>query len=123
MIRTSKLIIPLLTAVTAFLIMIVISEGSSGATITVDVNGNGDFETIQDAIDNATADDTIEVWEGEYQENIEVDKAVDLIGNGSDLTTIHGGWTGDVVNITSDWVNMSGFRLIFGFGFGSGMHT
>jgi len=94
--------------------IVLISLSACADTITVAKDGNGDYETIQDAIDNASPGDTIEVWEGEYQENIAVNKNVDLIGNGSDVTTIHGGWTGDVVSITTDWVNMSGFRLIHG---------
>jgi hypothetical protein len=36
---------------------------------------------------------------------------VNLIGNGSKNSTIDGGGSGDVVKITGDWVNMSGFMV------------
>jgi len=44
-----------------------------------------------------------------------VHRSVDIIGEGSDKTTIDGGGTGDVVRITSDGVNISGF-LVTGSG-------
>ena len=77
-------------------------------TIIVDANGNGDHTTIQNAIYAAKTGDTIKVWEGTYQENIVVDIPIDLVGNGSGVTTIDAGGEGDVVQITADWVNMSG---------------
>jgi len=81
--------------------------------------GDGSWEKpynkIQDAIDNATEGDTIRVWEGTYEENVVVDKSVSLIGNGSEEVTIDGGENGDVVRITADWVNISGF-LVMGSG-------
>jgi parallel beta-helix repeat protein len=57
--------------------------------LTVDDDGDGDFIHIQDAIDNATAGTTIEVYSGEYRENITCDKQLILqgipieLGNGS----------------------------------------
>jgi len=69
------------------------------------------FQRIQDAVDNATQGDNIRVWEGIYYENVVVNKTVSLKGNGSVVTTIDGGREGDVVRITADCVNMSGFRI------------
>ena len=77
--------------------------------------GNGSlkhpFSRIQDAINNATDWDTIRVFNGTYYENVVIYKTVGLIGNGSETTTIDGGGDGDVVTITADWVNMSGFSV------------
>ncbi len=87
------------------------STDAKGKTITVDDDGNGDFTTIQDAV-NASADgDEIEVWEGVYRENVVVNRTLSLIGNGSEKTTIDGQGTGDVVTITADWCNVSGFKV------------
>jgi len=69
------------------------------------------YQKIQDAIDAAEGRDTIRVFEGTYNENVEVNKAVSLIGNGSQDTTIDGGGSGNVVRITADRVNMSGFMI------------
>ena len=75
-------------------------------------DGNGDHTSIQDAIDAAGSGDTIRVWEGTYTENVVVDKRMDLVGNGSGETTIDGERISDVVRITADRVNISGFRMI-----------
>ncbi len=79
------------------------------AAKTIYVPGN--YTTIQDAIDNATSGDTIHVWAGTYYGNVLVNKTVTLIGNGTTNTTIDGVGNGDVVKITADWVNMSGFKI------------
>lgn len=77
--------------------------------------GNGSLEapyqTIQEAVDNAKNGDTIRVFEGLYLENVVVDVMVHLIGNGSADTTINASESGDVVTITADYVNMSGFAV------------
>ena len=82
-------------------------EGTTGETIIVAQDGNGDYENIQNAIDNAIVGDTIRVWDGIYYENVVVDKSVSLVGNGSEVTTIDGGEDGDVVWISADWCNVS----------------
>lgn len=94
------------------MLLLVIGLGEvSGETITVDENGNGDYEKIQDAINAAGEGDTIRVWEGTYYENVVVNKTVSLIGNGSAITIIDGGRGGDVVVINSKKTNISGFSL------------
>jgi len=113
--RTLKccLLVILLSAV----LLLVLAAGSGeaeGRTITVDDDGGADYEKIQWAIDNATEGDTILVYEGTYYENVVVNKTLTLIGNGSEKTTIDGGGSGDVVKITADWCNMSGFTVTGG---------
>ncbi|MCK4613682.1 MAG: right-handed parallel beta-helix repeat-containing protein [Thermoplasmata archaeon] len=80
-------------------------------TWIVDDDGGADYTSIQGAVDVAEDGDTIRVYEGTYYENVVVNKSVSLIGNGSANTTIYGGGTGDVVRITADWCNVSGFRI------------
>ncbi len=93
------------------------SKDTEARTITVDENGGADYEKIQDAMDVAEDGDTVRVYEGLYEENVVVDKSVSLEGNGTDFTTIDGGGSGDVVVISADWVNLSGFTVT-----GSGDH-
>lgn len=80
-------------------------------TITVDVGGNGNYTTIQSAIDNASDGDTIHVWAGTYFENVIINKTISLIGNGTGNTTINGNGTGNVIEIVSDWVNVTGLYI------------
>ncbi len=96
-------------------------QAAEAATIVVDANGNGDYENIQDAIDAASDDDTIKVWDGYYEERITVDKRLSIIGNDS-ATTIDGSGD-DVVTIESPWVNLTGF-IIKGNGInGAGVYS
>ncbi|MCK4613222.1 MAG: right-handed parallel beta-helix repeat-containing protein, partial [Thermoplasmata archaeon] len=104
-----------LLLLTAGLALLALAIGTTAAeTITVDDDGPANYSKIQDAINNATEGDTILVKEGTYHENVIVNKTVSLIGNGSANTTIDGGGKGDIVKITADWVNVSGFRVING---------
>ncbi|UCF12616.1 MAG: right-handed parallel beta-helix repeat-containing protein [Thermoplasmatales archaeon] len=58
-------------------------------TLIVDINGNGDYTSIQDAIDNANPNDIIGIKEGVYRENnLEVHKKLTIVGNNQANTII-----------------------------------
>ncbi len=80
--------------------------------ITVNDDGGADYTKIQDAIDNANSGEIIYVWKGIYYENVIVNKTVTLIGDSPTNTTIDGGKNDNVVEITANWVNISGFKMI-----------
>ncbi len=71
-------------------------------------------KTIQSAVDNASAGDTVFVYNGTYFENVVVNKTINLTGISKDNTTIDGGGGLNVVRITANWVNVSGFTIING---------
>ena len=75
------------------------------------------YNKIQDAVNVSENGDTVRVFAGTYNENVLVNKRIDLTGNGSETTTIDAGGIGNVVNITADWVNISGFLVTGGGGF------
>jgi parallel beta-helix repeat protein len=66
---------------------------------------------IQDLIDNASTGDTIYIPSGTYYENIVINKSISLIGEDKNTTIIDGGSVGDVIDISADWVNISGFTI------------
>ena len=66
---------------------------------------------IQDLIDNASDGDTINIPNGIYYENIVIDRSINLIGEDKDNTIINGSGNEMVIDVTSDWVNISGFTL------------
>jgi len=84
-----------------------------GNTLYVGGTGTGNYSKIQDAIDNASNGDTVFVYDDSspYYENLEVDKRINLIGKNRDTTVIDGNNKTDVIRITSDWVNISGFMI------------
>jgi parallel beta-helix repeat protein len=95
---------------------------AAGSTWYVDDSGNdgtGDgssgnpWATIQHAIDTATAGDTVYVNDGNYTENVTVNKALAIQSvNGASVTTITAANnTLNVFNITADNISISGFTI------------
>ena len=81
------------------------------AIIYVDDSGGADYTTIQEAINNANPGDTIYVYNGSYNEALNVNKKVDLIGESNIDVLIDGSGNGHAVNINSDYVNFSNFSV------------
>jgi len=74
--------------------------------------GLGNYTTIQDAINNATNGDTIFVYNGTYNENVDTkQKKIILIGEDRDTTFIHGQTTDPVVRIGTSDTSVSGFTM------------
>jgi len=84
---------------------------SSGNTLYVGGTGEGNYTTIQGAIDNATDGDTVFVYSRVYDENIIVKKTIQLIGENRNTTVIDGGDKEDVVKLTADGVTVTGFTI------------
>jgi parallel beta-helix repeat protein len=93
-------------------ILIEIAEPVRGATtIYVDDDGGMDYTKIQDAINASQDGDTVFVYSGTYNEDVRVNKSINLMGESQSTTTING--TGDewAIIITEDFVNISGFKI------------
>ncbi len=76
-------------------------------------------ESIQDAINASCPRDTIYVHAGTYDENVDVDKQITLIGDGADVLTVRGVDVGDhVFEVTADYVDISGFTVTGATGYG-----
>ena len=86
---------------------------SSGNTLYVGGNGTGNYSSIQDAINDSSDGDTVFVYDDSapYYESIVVNKTINLIGEDKDTTVIDGNESGDVVYVSADWVNISGFNI------------
>lgn len=71
-----------------------------------------DGESIQTAINSAIAGDTIYVHAGTYSENIIVNKALTLQGDGAGVVTVQTNDPDiDVFTVTADYVDISGFTV------------
>jgi len=73
--------------------------------------GNGNYSSIQSAIDDSSIDDVVYVYNGIYNENIFIDKSINLIGENQDTTIIDGNNKGIVIGVISGGVNISGFTI------------
>ena len=65
---------------------------------------DGNYSSVQDAIDNASDGDIIYVFKGKYYENITVNKSITLIGENKNNTIIEG-----YIIISVNRVKISGF--------------
>lgn len=111
----------LLSSITSFVVVLATENQNEGYqpqdVLYVWANGgpgwisSSNFTTIQDAIDNASDTDTIYVWDGEYEENVDVNKTLTIIGNSTSTTIVNAGGVGHCFNISSHWANITGFFL------------
>lgn len=87
-----------------------------GNTLYVGGSGPNNYSSIQDAIDDAVDGDTVFVFNGTYHEDIDVDKSINLIGEDRDITKIiNEHWDYFAVDISADYVNISGFTITRSF--------
>ena len=76
------------------------------------INVPEDFPSIQKAINAANDGDIISVEAGKYREHIYVNKSVTLLGKGA---IIDGKRTGNVISVTEDYVEITGFIIQKGY--------
>ena len=98
----------LVTAILVVSVLAMFTAGASAADIYVNPG-----DSIQVAVDGATAGDTIHVAAGDYIENVDVNKAhLTLQGEGADVVTVTAQSEGDhVFSVTEDYVNISGLTV------------
>lgn len=68
-------------------------------------------KTIQEGLDNASAHDTIFVYNGIYIENIVIDKTLTLTGEDKNKTIIDGDYKGNSIEIIEKDVTINGFTI------------
>ena len=78
----------------------------------VDTDGSAsDFQTIQEAVNQATPGDTVYVKGGVYYEHVMVNKSVLLVGENKSTVVVDGSGTGTVFNVTAAHVCLEGFTV------------
>jgi len=84
----------------------------NGNTLYVGGDGTGNYSSIQDAVDDAVDGDTVFVYSysSPYNENVVVEKSINLIGEDKDGTVIDGMST-DPLWIKTSSVSVSGFTM------------
>jgi parallel beta-helix repeat protein len=94
--------------------LITLSKAETTETVMWIVDDDGsaaDFSSIQAAIDAAKFGDTVYVRSGHYYEHVLVNKGVKLLGENKTSTLIDGNFTGDVVTVAADDVEICGFTI------------
>ncbi|KKG08619.1 hypothetical protein EO92_18490 [Methanosarcina sp. 2.H.A.1B.4] len=96
------------------LIFLLLTGPASADTIAVDNGGEGDYKSIQKAINNANPGDTVLVYPGTYKENIVVDRELRIIsksGNPEDTIVLAATQKEHVFKVASDNVTIRGFKI------------
>ena len=75
-------------------------------------SGPGNYSKIQDAIDNASDQDTVFVYDdlSPYNESIKIDKSINLVGENKTTTVIEGY---DGIEVSADLVTINGFTVMY----------
>jgi nitrous oxidase accessory protein len=93
-------------------VFLVLASPASADTITVNNGGEGDYKSIQKAINNANPGDAILVYPGTYKESIVVDRELRIIstsGNPEDTIVLAATQKDHVFKVASDNVTIRGF--------------
>ena len=115
--RKASVVLVIVVILSSFSVLVaILPENSRAATLFVGGIGPGNYTTIQSGIDAANSGDIVYVYNGTYYENVIVNKTLSLVGESRNTTTIDGGANGDAVNVTEDWVNLTGFLVKAGLG-------
>jgi parallel beta-helix repeat protein len=82
-------------------------------TIVVDIDGGGNYTSIQEAVLSANPGDTVRVRDGTYTENVDISKLLTLVSeHGAAAVTVKAANTqDDVIAVTADHVVIEGFAL------------
>jgi S-layer protein (TIGR01567 family) len=96
------------------LAILLLASAAGAATLTVDDGGGANYTRIQDAIDNASAEDTILVYSGTYYENVHVSKQLVLRGvdNGGGKPVVDAKGNGDAITLSIGKSTLEGFTVV-----------
>jgi parallel beta-helix repeat protein len=85
----------------------------NGNTLYVGGIGPNNYTKIQDAINDASDGYIVYVYDdgSPYYERVKINKRINLIGENKETTIINGEHEGNVVTISADYVNVSGFTI------------
>ncbi len=86
------------------------STSYQGKTLYVGGIGPGNYSKIQDAIDNASDQDTVFVYEGTYYEHLKIEKNINLFGEDKEKTIIDAEGIETGIEIGAS-VRLSGFTI------------
>ena len=109
--RILAVLVGVMICVTGFFVALPMNVCATPDTLYVGGSGSGDYTTIQAAINDANPRDTIYVYAGIYYEHVTIDKSLNLVGENKNDTIVDGSGSGDVVFVTANQVNITGFTV------------
>ncbi|MCK5291759.1 MAG: right-handed parallel beta-helix repeat-containing protein [Thermoplasmata archaeon] len=109
--KGSLVVVFLVLASVSFATLTTVPLAAQATTLYVGGGGPSNYTTIQAAINASSAGDTIYVYSGIYLEHVLINRTLSMVGEDRNTTIIDGGGSGNVVKVTADWVNVTGFSV------------
>ncbi len=109
--KRTALTVALLVFLSALLATVALMPETRGMTLYVGGGGPGNYTSVYLAVEDAIPRSTVFVYSGTYHSHLTISKPLTLIGEDMDTTVIDGGRYGDVIYISSNWVNVTGFTI------------
>ena len=108
-----SILMALLILISIFTTLTIFPETARATTLYVGGAGPGNYTTIQEAIDAASPDDTVYVYNGTYDENVVVNRTISLVGESREDTVIDANSTAiqPTLRVTADHATVNGFSI------------
>jgi len=114
MMKVSRILVVLvgiMSFITSFFVAVPANVCPSPDILYVGGSGPGNYTAIQEAVNAANPGDTIYVYAGTYCEHVNIGKSLSIIGENKNNTIIDGSGSGNVVFVSANWINISGFTV------------
>lgn len=109
--RGSLIVAFLVLLSTFYATLTIVPETAKATTIYVGGAGPSNYTNIQAAVDAAVPGDTIVVFNGTYNERIDITKTLSLVGEDKYATILHSVFPGNVISVNAHYVNISGLTV------------
>jgi len=82
-------------------------------TLVYNRNSNTQYYTFQEAVDAASSSDVLELWPGRYQETVDINKRLTILGSGTSKTIIDARYQGSPIYVqnSGDYTTIQDLRV------------
>ncbi|MGM0509513.1 MAG: right-handed parallel beta-helix repeat-containing protein [Thermoplasmatota archaeon] len=86
-------------------------DDSRGSVITVDDDTGADYQSIQEAVDHASAGDTVMIYGGVYDGGVTVNKSLELVGDSRENSVIRSVGSDYGIKMTSEGIDIDNLTI------------
>ena len=109
--RRSSLVVAAIVLMSTLFVGLTLLPDARASTLYVGGAGPGNYTTIQTAVNDANPGDSIFVYSGVYNENVQIAKPLTLAGENRTTTLVDGRATGTAITVLSANVSIANFTF------------